>query len=368
MVKWINSHRHHTCIYMGTGLFPFSSIVEWSKAPNSFNQSSPKHEFLFSLIISWGSSHVLSFAIHCTEMTCARVHLSTYGNIVKESSYPRMISARNNGVLPLQQDFTSSTLTKTKHSITRTINNESSKTLSIGASQMELLCFLTDFHHSAATIRWTTSPTLFDKFRMHLFQATDLDTFWTLAAKKAPHINGNITSNDNAVTHPITTRILKPMVLIHHLSYAATFIRLNPRRPTSLTSLLQLPCPHNVPNNTSTFQPRMVILPILFHLQPVLHISMLMISASILILMKPTPSNLNLNTTTNYFSHIFPRFKHSRKSNPFPFISSFPSLEKRQHAVFESVCIPTTSSNKSTTATRLQSSDHAGSFIGVPHT
>jgi hypothetical protein len=94
-------------------------------------------------------------------------------------------------VLPLQQDFTSSTLTKTKHSITRTIKNESSKTqveirnLSIGASRMELLCFLLDFHHSAATMHWTTGPMLFGKFPMHL-QATDLDT-WTLAAKPVVH-------------------------------------------------------------------------------------------------------------------------------------------------------------------------------------
>jgi hypothetical protein len=103
-----------------------------------------------------------------------------------------MIAARSNGVLPLQRDSTSSTLTKTKHSITRTINNESLKTqvkipnLSIGASRrMELLCFLTYFHRSAAMMHWITGPTLFEKFPIH-FQATDLDT-WTLAAKAVAH-------------------------------------------------------------------------------------------------------------------------------------------------------------------------------------
>jgi hypothetical protein len=39
LVKWINSHQHHTCVYMGTVLFPFSYIytraVESSKLSES---------------------------------------------------------------------------------------------------------------------------------------------------------------------------------------------------------------------------------------------------------------------------------------------------------------------------------------------
>jgi hypothetical protein len=69
-----------------------------------------------------------------------------------------MIADMNISALPLLQDFDSATLTKAKHSITRTVDNESFKTqveipnLSVGASQMELLCFLLGFHCSA-TIR-----------------------------------------------------------------------------------------------------------------------------------------------------------------------------------------------------------------------
>jgi hypothetical protein len=50
LVKWLNSHQHHTCVYMGTVLLPFSYIIEQSKPPNSVSQSSPTHVpvFLFS--------------------------------------------------------------------------------------------------------------------------------------------------------------------------------------------------------------------------------------------------------------------------------------------------------------------------------
>jgi hypothetical protein len=47
-VKWLNSHQHHTCVYMGTVLLPFSYIIEQSKTPNLVSQSSPTHVLLFS--------------------------------------------------------------------------------------------------------------------------------------------------------------------------------------------------------------------------------------------------------------------------------------------------------------------------------
>jgi hypothetical protein len=85
LVKWINSHQHHTCVYMGTVLFPFSYIIEQLKAPNSVSQSSQTHVFLFSQghisWILWGSPFSNTYP-----MTCARVHLSTYGNIVRVCS------------------------------------------------------------------------------------------------------------------------------------------------------------------------------------------------------------------------------------------------------------------------------------------
>ena len=90
-------------------------------------------------------------------------------------------------MLPLERDFIASSLTRTKHSITRTVNNESSKTtvqipnLSIGASTMELLCFLREFNRASTIMRWSTGPALFEKFPMHL-QGTDLD-IWLSTAK-----------------------------------------------------------------------------------------------------------------------------------------------------------------------------------------
>jgi hypothetical protein len=67
------------------------------------------------------------------------------------------MAARNRVVLPLQRDFDSSKFDKVKHSFTRTINNISSKTqveiprLSIRASWMELVSFITEFRRSAKT-------------------------------------------------------------------------------------------------------------------------------------------------------------------------------------------------------------------------
>ena len=89
LVKWINSHQHHTCIYMGTVLLPFLYIIEQSKAPNSVSQSSPTHVFPLVLIcqtswISWGSPFSNTYP-----MTCTRVHLSTYGNIVRNLGYAK---------------------------------------------------------------------------------------------------------------------------------------------------------------------------------------------------------------------------------------------------------------------------------------
>jgi hypothetical protein len=48
LVKWLNSHQHLTCVYMGTVLLPFLYIIEQSKTPNSVSQSSPTHVFLLS--------------------------------------------------------------------------------------------------------------------------------------------------------------------------------------------------------------------------------------------------------------------------------------------------------------------------------
>jgi hypothetical protein len=63
LVKWINSHQHHTCVYMGTVLFPFSYIIEQSKASNSASQSSPTHVFLFSFVTHGEYREVLHFPI-----------------------------------------------------------------------------------------------------------------------------------------------------------------------------------------------------------------------------------------------------------------------------------------------------------------
>jgi hypothetical protein len=61
LVKWINSHQHHTWVYMGTVLFPFSRVTHCEYCE---------------------VCHPYSVSQYCTKMTCARVHLSTYGNIV----------------------------------------------------------------------------------------------------------------------------------------------------------------------------------------------------------------------------------------------------------------------------------------------
>jgi hypothetical protein len=81
LVKWINSHQHHTCVYMGTVLFPFLYIIEQSKAPNSMSQSSPTHVVLFSFVAHPEYREVLHFS-NTYPRTCTRVYLSTHGNIV----------------------------------------------------------------------------------------------------------------------------------------------------------------------------------------------------------------------------------------------------------------------------------------------
>jgi hypothetical protein len=98
-----------------------------------------------------------------------------------------MLTERNHGVLQLERDFDNSSLTRTKHSITRTVKDESSKTtvqipnLSIGASRMELLGFLQEFNRASTIMRWSTGPVIFEKIPMHL-QGTDLD-IWLSTAK-----------------------------------------------------------------------------------------------------------------------------------------------------------------------------------------
>jgi hypothetical protein len=92
------------------------------------------------------------------------------------------MAARNHGNLPLQRDADSSKFDTVKHSVTPTINYISSKTqaeipkLSIRASRMEQLYFITEFSRSAKTMRWTIGPILYEKFPMHI-QVSDLDTW-----------------------------------------------------------------------------------------------------------------------------------------------------------------------------------------------
>jgi hypothetical protein len=77
LVKWINSHQHHTCVYMGTVLFSFSYIIEQSKAPDSASQSSPTHVLLFLFVTHREYRAVLHFPI------LTQCHASV-------SIYPRM--------------------------------------------------------------------------------------------------------------------------------------------------------------------------------------------------------------------------------------------------------------------------------------
>ncbi len=107
LVKWINSHRHHTCVYMGTVLFPFSYIVEQSKAPNSVSQSSSSYVFLFSRVTHREYRevrHPYSVSQYCTQMTCARVHLSTYGNSMEILSLPNEPNKIKSGACMHTQD------------------------------------------------------------------------------------------------------------------------------------------------------------------------------------------------------------------------------------------------------------------------
>jgi hypothetical protein len=62
---------------MGTVLFPFSYIIEQSKAPNVASQSSPTHVFLFS------------FVTHCEYLEVLRFPILTQWH-VRMSIYPRM--------------------------------------------------------------------------------------------------------------------------------------------------------------------------------------------------------------------------------------------------------------------------------------
>jgi hypothetical protein len=48
---------------MGTVFFPFSYVIEQSKAPNSVSQSSPTHAFLFSFVTHGEYREVLRFPI-----------------------------------------------------------------------------------------------------------------------------------------------------------------------------------------------------------------------------------------------------------------------------------------------------------------
>ncbi len=108
LVKWINSHRHHTCVYMGTVLFPFSYIVEQSKAPHSVSQSSSSYVFLFSSRVPHHEyrevRQTYSVSQYCTQMTCARVRLSTYGNSMEILSLPNEPNKIESGACTHTQD------------------------------------------------------------------------------------------------------------------------------------------------------------------------------------------------------------------------------------------------------------------------
>jgi hypothetical protein len=67
---------------MGTVFFPFSYLIEQSKAPNSVSQFNPTHVFLFPFVTHGEHREVLSPLSNTYPTICACVRLSTYGNIV----------------------------------------------------------------------------------------------------------------------------------------------------------------------------------------------------------------------------------------------------------------------------------------------
>jgi hypothetical protein len=58
LVKWLNSHQHHTWVYMGTVLLPFSYIIEQSKTPKLSESIEP---YTCILVLTVEYREVLSF-------------------------------------------------------------------------------------------------------------------------------------------------------------------------------------------------------------------------------------------------------------------------------------------------------------------
>jgi hypothetical protein len=89
---------------------------------------------------------------------------------------------RAQGVLPLKKDFSTKSLEVIKHSVTRTVNGDSEKTmvevpkLRVEATNMEYLHFVNSFGKARRIMEWTTGPRLFSKFAMHL--EDDLEVQW----------------------------------------------------------------------------------------------------------------------------------------------------------------------------------------------
>ena len=112
------------------------------------------------------------------------------------------MAARNRGVLPLQRDFDPNALRKIKHTITKTIGNEPTKTsieisvLSIGASRMELISFITEFNRAAKIMKWIDAAALFLKFQMHL-QVQDLDVWNTIIGQTQMNLIDFTASQDS---------------------------------------------------------------------------------------------------------------------------------------------------------------------------
>ena len=89
---------------------------------------------------------------------------------------------RAQGVLPFKKDFSPKSLDMVKHSVTRTVNEETEKTtievpkLRVEATNMEYLHFINSFEKARRVMSWTTGPRLFNKFQMHL--EDDHETKW----------------------------------------------------------------------------------------------------------------------------------------------------------------------------------------------
>ena len=120
---------------------------------------------------------------------------------------PRTQRKRN--VLPFKRDFDPKDLTKLKHSITRTVNDETDKTtlevpkLRVDATQTEFLNFIIEFSDARTTMGWTTGPKLFSKFVVHL--EGDDKTVWS---ELSLGINQTVVNFDSTLKEFIESKFL----------------------------------------------------------------------------------------------------------------------------------------------------------------